>query len=77
MEDIDIFGKEVTNVVTSPSSKHLLEITENAIHLDEHRGEVFHTVTEKLLYVTNRAQPDIYPAVMFVCTRVSFNDKDY
>ena len=77
MEDIDMFGKEVTNVVTSTSSKHLLGIIENAIHLDEHRGKVFHTMTGNLLYVTNRSRPDIDTTVMFVCTRASFSDKDY
>ena len=59
MESIDMFFKEVPNSLNSPESKHLLEINEYYIQMDEHRIRVFNSVTEKLLYVTKIAQPEI------------------
>ena len=76
MEAIDIFGEQVPNAVTSPTARHLLGISQNAVQLDKHRSEVFQYVTVKILYATKRAQPDIYPTVVFLCARVSKSDKD-
>ena len=55
----------MTNAVTSPAAKHLLEISDNAMQLDKHRSEVFHSVTENLLDVPKIAQPDINPKGAF------------
>ena len=38
MESIDMFGKEIPNTVTSTAEKYLLEMNDNAMHLDEHRS---------------------------------------
>ena len=54
-----MFFKEVPNSLNSPESKHLLEINEYYIQMDEHRIRVFNSVTAKFLYVTKRAKPEI------------------
>ena len=76
MEAIEIFGEEVPNVVTSPSAKHLFEINEDAMQMDELKSEVFHAVAEKLIYLTKISQPEIKPTVVIFCTRVSNSNED-
>ena len=39
--------------------------------LDERRSEVFHYINAKVLYVTKREWPEIYPTVQFLCTSIS------
>ena len=40
--------------MTSLSAKHLLDINENNMKMDEDRSKVFHNVSAKLLYVTKK-----------------------
>ena len=44
--------------------------------MDELMSEAFHSVTEKLRYVKNRAQPELKPTVALLCARVSKSNKD-
>ena len=61
LEAIDAFEviKKVEGIVRSPAQHGLMVVDENSERLDEHRSNVFHSVTQKLLYITKRAKPDL------------------
>ena len=46
--------------------KHILDINEDAMQLDERRRKVFQSVTENLLYVTKIALPNLDPTFFYV-----------
>ena len=75
-EAIEVFGEEISGLVTSPCARHLLETREDAKQLDERKKEIFHTVTAKLLYIEKRARPDIETAISYLTTRVDKSDED-
>ena len=76
LEAVEMFGEEISGVVKSPAQHHLFKVDEDAIKLEGKRKEIFHSVTQKLLYITKRARPDLETAVAFFTTRVSKSDED-
>ena len=76
MEAIEAFGEKIDGVVATPAQRHLFEVDENAEQLDEKKSDIFHSVTQKLLYITKRARPDLETLISFLTTRVSKSDVD-
>ena len=56
---------------TTPAKKDLFEIDDDSAALDSERADVFHSITAKLLFTSQRARIDILLPVAFLCTRVS------
>ena len=48
-----------------------MEVDENSESLDKNRSDVFHSVKQKLLYITKRARPDLKTLLSFLTMRVS------
>ena len=70
-EAIEAFGEEITGKVSSPAAKSLFNVDEFAKELSKEKGETFHSVVSKLLWVAKRGRPDTDPAITFLCSRVS------
>ena len=76
MEAIKFFGEELEGKVTSPAQHHLFQVNEDSKILDKNKKEIFHSVTAKLLYLVNRARPDLETLVSFLTMRVTKSDVD-
>ena len=76
LEAIEMFGEDLTGTVSSPYSRHLLDVRDEADELSMKEKEIFHSVTAKLLCIEKRGRPDIETAVSFLTTRVDRSDKD-
>ena len=70
LEAITVFGEDVSKTITSTAKKNLFTVNEDNETLEECESDVFHSVTQKLLFVTKRERPDIHPTFSFLCTRV-------
>ena len=70
-EAISESGMDVQSTAPTPATKNLFDVDEKSAPLARKEGEVFHSVSAKLLYVAIRARMDILLAVIFLCTRVS------
>ena len=75
-ETILAFGEDVCTNVSSPASRHLMQVNETGQLLSPTKAEAYHSLVAKLLYLEKRARPDIEPTVAFLCTRVSSPDED-
>ena len=73
LEAIDAFEviEKVEGTVRSPAQHGLMTVDEDSERLDEHRSNVFHSVTQKLLYITKRARPDLETLLSFLTKRVT------
>jgi len=60
----------------TPAAAHLFQIDENGVKLTDDLAEIFHRVVAQLLFLTQRARPDIGTAVSFLMTRVREPDTD-
>jgi hypothetical protein len=70
---------EVSGTRSTPASDNLFDVSDDLTMLDEKECEIFHSRVAKLLYVAQRARPDILTAVAFLTTRVkrcTLEDKD-
>ena len=61
-------GKSKTAV--TPAKNDLFSINEHSLKLAEDEAELLHSVVAKLLYISNRARPDILLRLAFLCTGV-------
>ena len=52
------------------ATKKLFEVREDDKQLSENKGELFHLVAEKLLFIMNRSRPDLETAMRFLTMRV-------
>ena len=75
-EAIDAFPEDINAEVTSPVGRYLMLVNEDAEKLDQHRADIFHSITAKLLYLDKRCRPDLEPTVAFLSTRVKEPDMD-
>ena len=57
--------------MTSPASKDLYDVIKFTKRLTGKQKDEFHSVAQKLLYVSKRARIDIDTAVAFLCTQVT------
>jgi hypothetical protein len=71
--------KEMIGSAATPAANHLFRIdNKNATPLDKERSEQFVHLTMQLLFLSQRARPDIHTAVSFLCGRIqSPNNHDY
>jgi hypothetical protein len=61
---------------TSPAAEHLNNVNSDAEKLGKTEAEYFHTMTAKLLFLSQRVRPEIGPAVAFLTSRVTNPDVD-
>ena len=63
----------------SPAQEHLFKVNEeDAIKLEETKRVIVHRNTAKLLFLSQRARPDVQTATLFLCFRVKEADaNDY
>ena len=77
-EIIDGFSEKIEGTVSTPATRHLMDINDSSNNLNKARSEEFHTTVARLLYLTKRARPDIETSVAFLTTRVSkATDEDW
>jgi hypothetical protein len=68
----DMFGR-----VVNPAAPHLFNInTTNPEHLTADESRLFVRMVMQLLFLSQRARPDLRTAVSFLCTRLQKPDKD-
>ena len=70
-ESIDDFEKidgTIVSTTTTPSNKVLFPVNADSKILSVDKAKVFHSITAKLLYVSNRARLGINLAIAFLCT---------
>ena len=67
---------DMKGVAVTPAASHLNEVNEKAEKLSDARRDTFHHLTAKLLYLSNRARPDLQTAVSFLTTRIMHPDID-
>jgi hypothetical protein len=62
---------------TTPAQDHLFKVNEeDPEKLDEQKRMIVHRHTAKLLFLSQRARPDVQTATSFLCTRVKEADTD-
>ena len=62
--------------VSPPANKALQNIDESSTRLEKKNADIFHSIVERLLWVTKRGGPEIEPAIFFLCTRVTKSTKE-
>jgi len=70
-EVVTNFKEDVSSPVTMLARKDLFEINHEAKMLDDEHREAFHSIVQKLLYVSKRGCIDVQLAVGFLCTHIS------
>ena len=75
---INEFPEVVSKKSPTPAADHLFKIRdeEDAKYLPEEQAQQFHRTVAQLLFLTERARPDIATAVSFLTTRVKRPDED-
>ena len=76
---VDMFEKlegDASKSVTSTVTKKLFEVREDYEKLSDKKGELFHLVVVKLLFIIKRSRPHLETAVIFLTKRVSNIDID-
>ena len=69
-------GMDIKRKAETPAGKGLFEVDATSPLLEKRDGEVFHSITAKLLYVSTRARIDLLLAIAFLSTRVSKSTKE-
>jgi hypothetical protein len=71
--------KDMIGSAATPAANHLFRIDdENAAPLDKDRADLFIHLTMQLLFLSQRACPDVQTAVLFLCGCIQQpNDHDY
>jgi hypothetical protein len=68
--------EEMKGTASTPAANHLFEVNDNPTYLDKERKSMFVHLVMQLLYLSQRAQPDIRTAVAFLCGRLKQPDED-
>ena len=76
LEAIEMFGEDIMGTVKSPAQHHMFQVDEDSTKLVGKQREIFHSVTQKLLYIAKRSRPDLETAVAFLTTRALESDVD-
>ena len=71
---IDDIPKEMKGESATPAAHHPSDIAEEATKLSQADSDLFHHFVAQLLYLSERARPDIQLEVSFLCTRVRGTD---
>ena len=75
-ECIEMFGEDVSALVKYLATKKLFKVSEYSKQRSDNKGELFHSVVEKLLFIMKRSRIDLETAVSLLTTRVSKSDVD-
>ena len=70
------FPEEISIAAKTPATKSLIKVDNDLAPLCEQQNEIFHSIIQKLLYVTKRARIDLQVAIGFLCTLVRLPDKN-
>ena len=80
---IEYIGKMLDNIPeymkggsATPAAHHLFYIAEYATKISQANADLFRHFLAQLLYLSERARPDIQIAVSFICTIVRGPDTD-
>ena len=80
---IEYIGKMLDNIPeymkdesATPASHHLFDIEEDSNKLSQADADLFHHFVSQLLYLSNKARPDIQLALSFLRTIVRGSDTD-
>ena len=69
-EAIEGLGEEVSRTAVNPAKSKLFSVDHESPKLTGEKKETFHSVTAKVLLISQRSRPDLNTAVSFLCTRV-------
>ena len=73
---IDTIPEDMEGGSDTPAAHHLFDIAEDATKLSQADADLFHHFVAQLIYLSNRAHPDIQISVSFLCIRVRGPDTD-
>ena len=65
------FAEDIVSKTASPSRKGMFTVDEISEILGKTKPDRLRSITEKLLYISNRERLDINLAIFFLCTRVT------
>jgi hypothetical protein len=69
--------KEMRGSATTPAANHLFQVNQvNPVPLNTEKAEIYVHIVMQLLYLSQRARPDIHTAVSFLCGRLTKPDED-
>ena len=71
-----MFAEDVSALVTCSETNKLFEVRKDAKQLSEKKGEMWHLVVSKLLFIMNSSRPDLEIVVIFFMTMVLKSDID-
>ena len=69
-EAIEGLGEEIKGTAVNPAKSKLFSINYESPRLTGNKKETFHSVTAKVLRISQQSRPDLNTAVSFLCTRV-------
>jgi hypothetical protein len=67
---------DMKGCAATPAANHLFQINENPTYLDSKSASLFVHLVMQLLYLSQRARPDIRTAISFLCSRLQRPDTD-
>lgn len=70
-EAIEDFGEDLGRKAPNPAGKNCFKVDPSATKLDEPKRKRFHSIVQKLLWVTKRSRPDIMVPISFLTKRVT------
>ena len=73
---LDKAPADMDGVVLTPAVEHLFDVNNDEEPLDPTQAELFHHLTDKLLFLYKQAWPDLQTAVAFLMTQVKGPDMD-
>lgn len=71
-----MFGEEFSATVSSPSTRKLMVADQAAEQVDGRKGNIFHSVSAKLLFIIKIVRPNFKITASFLTKRVSKSDDD-
>ena len=74
-EAIDAFGEELGRTAPNPASKGIFNVNPDSPKLEESQRKKFHSIVQKLLWISKRARPDIMVPIAFLTKRVDKANK--
>jgi hypothetical protein len=69
-------GRNKEETAETPAAAYLFDIREDALKLDMEQRKIFHSMVQRLLYLSKRIRMDILLAIAFLSTRVREPDED-
>ena len=75
-DTIKDFPELIVATAATPAAAHLFEVRDECNNLEEERAVIFHRVVATLLFLCQRARPDIQTAISFLTTRVIQPDEE-